>query len=306
MQVAAASNIQAIFISPILFGSEILGVYVLFSERKEGEFSSYESAVLSETGNIFGLALNRVALYQDLQNANNKLTELDARKDEFLNIAAHELRAPMTAIKGYLSMISEGDAGELSIQLKDFVDEAILGNDRLIRLVNNMLNISRIEEGRQTFEMGQSPLGIVAKTVIDEYMAQAEEKHLQLLFEKSDTVKDIVYVDKDRIYEVVSNFISNAIKYTDQGHIVVRLSNPNSTRVRVEVIDTGPGLSTEDSSKLFQKFYRAQSSAGKQMGTGLGLYVSKLLVEKFGGTIGFQSELGKGSTFWFELPLVLQ
>jgi signal transduction histidine kinase len=72
------------------------------------------------------------------------------------------------------------------------------------------------------------------------------------------------------------------------------------------VIDTGPGLSTEDSSKLFQKFYRAQSSAGKQMGTGLGLYVSKLLVEKFGGTIGFQSELGKGSTFWFELPLVLQ
>ncbi len=303
--IAVNSKINAIFAYPILFGTEVIGVYSLFSQRKEGEFSSFEMRVLSEIGNVFALAINRVTLYQDLQNANKKLKELDKRKDEFLSVAAHELRAPMTAIKGYLSMISEGDAGEMTVSMKDFVGEALSGNDRLIRLVNNMLNISRIEEGRLTFEMGNVNLANVCSTVVNEYKIQAQDKKLALNYSQTENVSDLAYVDRDRIYEVVSNLISNAIKYTDQGSVNVKLFNTNPKTVRVEISDTGPGMNEADKAKLFQKFFRAESSEGKVMGTGLGLYISKLLVEKFGGVIGFESETGKGSIFWFELPIVL-
>jgi signal transduction histidine kinase len=255
----------------------------------------------------FGILLirsvrNEIKQKEKLLELSEKLEDLDKRKDEFLSVAAHELRAPMTAIKGYLSMVIEGDGGKLTPQDEDFIKEAINGNERLIRLVNNLLNISRIEEGRLTFEMGDVHLIEVAKIVRDDYKSQAEEKGLKFEIEIHG-LKDNVYVDKDRVFEVISNLVSNAIKYTDKGSVTIRITNPSSEKIRLEVIDTGPGISEEDSKRLFEKFYRANASTGKVLGTGLGLYISKLLVEKFKGKIGFKSEVGKGSTFWFELPI---
>ena len=238
----------------------------------------------------------------DLQVANKKLKLLDQRKDEFISVAAHELRAPMTAIKGYLSMILEGDAGKISPEASDYLSEAVGGNDRLIRLVNNMLNVARIEEGRMVFQMGTVSLAKVVATVFHEFEPDAKQKGLTFLSEIKQGIEDAVFVDRDRIHEVVANFMSNAIKYTDQGSVTVKLLN-RENKVRFEVKDTGPGISQADQGKLFQKFSRVESSAGKKIGTGLGLYISKLLVEEFGGKIGVQSELSKGSTFWFELPL---
>ena len=116
-------------------------------------------------------------------------------------------------------------------------------------------------------------------------------------------VKDKVRVDPDRIHEVLANFISNALKYTDHGSVEVKLKQAKGNNVRVEVIDTGPGISKEEQAKLFQKFYRVETNLGKTTGTGLGLYISRLLVEKFGGKLGVDSDSGKGSNFWFELPL---
>ena len=118
------------------------------------------------------------------------------------------------------------------------------------------------------------------------------------------SITDKVRVDPDRIQEVIGNLLSNAVKYTDKGSVVVRLVQPNANMVRFEVEDTGSGISKEEQEKLFRKFSRAESTVGKTTGTGLGLYISKLLVEKFGGSIGLSSEIAKGSTFWFELPLV--
>ena len=240
---------------------------------------------------------------QQLGVLNAKLQELDARKDEFLNVAAHELRAPMTAIKGYLSMIKDGDAGQISPRTMEFLGDAMDGNDRLIRLVNNMLNISRIEEGRMVYDIGIVDLNTVVETVFNDYQIDAKQKGLDYRFEGDPLSQYPVEVDKDRIHEVIGNLISNAIKYTDQGIVLVRVFKPSFDKVRVEISDTGPGISPAEQQKIFQKFYRAESTIGKQLGTGLGLYVSKLLVEKFGGKIGFQSELGKGTTFWFELPV---
>lgn len=242
-------------------------------------------------------------LSRDLSYANEKLEELDKQKDEFINVAAHELRAPMTAIKGFLSMVNEGDTGGVSDKTREYITDAINGNERLIRLVNNMLNISRIEEGRMVFDMGTIKLVQVVDEVVKNFEAEAESKSLGLQREIQPNIQSLVYVDRDRIYEVLSNFVSNAVKYTEKGSITVRLSNPNTQTVRFECIDTGMGVAKDEQEKLFRKFERAKSSAGKVIGSGLGLYISKLLIEKFGGRVGLVSEYGKGSNFWFDLPI---
>jgi signal transduction histidine kinase len=255
-------------------------------------------------GNLLVKSVRReVEQRRELEVLNQKLEELDKQKDEFLNIASHELRAPMSAIKGYISMTQAGDGGEIPVAAQELLSEAANENDRMIRLVNNMLNVARIEEGRMVYEVGEVKLSAVVGLVFDEFKFDAQNKALKYVYEPSPGIADKVEVDVDRIHEVVSNLINNAIKYTDSGKVEVRLLNPAAGRVRFEVEDTGAGMTQDEIGKLFQKFYRAGSYVGKVMGTGLGLYISKLLVEKFGGTIGVKSEKGKGSLFWFELPV---
>lgn len=241
---------------------------------------------------------------EKLQELTEKLKALDKQKDEFISMAAHELRAPMTAIKGYLSMIMEGDAGKVPDKICEFLRGSVEGNDRLIRLVNNMLNVGRIEEGRMVYQMGNVLLKDIIKDTYNEFKGEAEAKNIIFNFDSTKNLVDKVYVDKDRIYEVITNLASNSIKYTDKGSVSIKLSNPKVGLVRCEIVDTGRGITEDEQKKLFQKFGRAESSSGKTIGSGLGLYISKLLIEKFGGNIGLISESGKGSTFWFELPVV--
>ena len=238
-----------------------------------------------------------------LEELTQRLKALDAQKDEFISMAAHELRAPMTAIKGYISMIMEGDTGDIPEKARGYLADANSINDRLVRLVNNMLNVSRIEEGRMVFQWEVEELSHVVRSVYNQFVPEAERKGLAYSLNLPNEVKDKVRVDPDRIHEVLANFISNALKYTDHGSVEVKLKQAKGNNVRVEVIDTGPGISKEEQAKLFQKFYRVETNLGKTTGTGLGLYISRLLVEKFGGKLGVDSDSGKGSNFWFELPL---
>ena len=156
------------------------------------------------------------------------------------------------------------------------------------------------------YQVEEENLSRAVRVVYNQFAPEVERKGLKYELEIPNEIKDKVSVDPDRVQEVIGNLISNAVKYTDKGFVKVRLTQPNSKTVRVEVIDSGPGISPEEQRKLFQKFHRIETNVGKTTGTGLGLYICKLLVERFNGEIGLNSEAGKGSTFWFELPLLTQ
>jgi signal transduction histidine kinase len=257
---------------------------------------------------VFGILLiqsviKEAKIKQELEFLNQRLQILDKRKNEFISVAAHELRTPLTAVKGYISMIIEGDAGTISSQAQEFLEDVTVSTNRMIRLVNNLLDVSRIEENRITYAEDFTNLIEIAQSAFSEFKLEAKRKGLQFTLDVSPNLSSSVFVDKDRLHEVVVNLLSNAFKYTKEGSVKINLSNPTPRFVRLEVIDTGPGISSEEQKKLFAKFYRVKSHIGKTVGSGLGLYISKLLITKFGGQIGLVSVPSKGSNFYFDLPI---
>jgi signal transduction histidine kinase len=299
---------------------DLVGYLAVGAKKSGALLSRQDVSVLQALGSQLGIAINNALRYEKIQKfseelkdrvevataklkvVNKDLKETDEKKNEFINMAAHELRAPLTAIKGFLSMVLAGDAGKLTDQARSYLEDTAVSAERMIRLVNNMLNVSRIEEGRLIYAAENTNLSKVADSAFTEFKVEAEHKGLKYEF-LNEAEKDLVYVDGDKLHEVVVNFISNAIKYTETGGITIKVYNPQEGSVRLEVMDSGMGISDEEQEKLFRKFYRVESKVGKTIGTGLGLYISKLLIEKFGGKIGVTSTPGQGSIFWFELPL---
>ena len=240
---------------------------------------------------------------KDLQEANVKLQELDKLKDEFVSLASHELRTPMTAIKGSLSTILEGYSGEISKESREFLTAAYNENDRLIRLVNNLLNISRIEAGRFTFKVTKVDIEKLITEVVKNLQPAATERNIFLKYEK-DGVVPLVYGDEDKVKEVVINLVGNASKFTHKGGITVQTYVKDSM-LTTSVTDTGSGIAPEDIERLFKKFSQVGGNYARPTGgTGLGLYISKQIVEGLKGSIWLESTVGAGTTFYFSLPVV--
>jgi len=260
---------------------------------REGHF---EKRVSIETGDELqelGEEFNRMA---------KGLKRLQELKDEFVFVAAHELKAPVTVIKGYISMIIEGDAGPLSREMKDFLAQINKANQNLVKLVQDLLQVARSEAGR--IEIVGKPTSVTLSTqeLLGEFKPVADEKSIVLQYEPPGDVP-LVLADPDKLKEVLSNLVSNAIKYTPDGGIVTVTHEIEDTTVVTHVKDTGIGMSMEAQKKLFQKFYRIKTAYTEEVsGTGLGLWIIKQLIEKMNGTIRVVSEEGKGSTFSFSLP----
>ncbi len=236
--------------------------------------------------------------------ANTELHRLDTAKSEFISIASHQLRTPLTAIKGFVSLLLEGAYGRLEPSVADTLNKVYLANARLMNLVENLLNISRIEAGRIQYQFAPTKLEDILTELHELFILAAHEKGLRLGIALPKTPLPMLSLDGAKIREVVSNVMDNSIKYTEKGDVLVAAEQKGG-KVVVTVTDTGVGIDPDDLPHLFKKFERGKDAAQVNVSsTGLGLYVGKSFIEAHGGTIRAESAgKGKGARFILELPV---
>ncbi len=243
-----------------------------------------------------------IELANNLEIVNSRLKELDQQKSEFISLASHQLRGPLTAIKGYGSLILEGDFGPLTPEVKEAVETMYKSTQALIVIVGDYLDVSRIEQGRMKYDFTDFNLQSIIQTLTEELGPSVKIANLSLNFTSTPNEDFFVNADQGKIKQVIGNLIDNSIKYTKQGSITISLSRIGD-RITMKIQDTGVGIIPEVKPRLFEKFTRApDASRTNIMGTGLGLYVAKKMIEAHRGRIWAESEgKDKGSTFYIEL-----
>lgn len=241
-------------------------------------------------------------LSKNLEDANEKLQSLDKLKTEFLSLASHQLRSPLTAIIGYTSMLLDGSFGEINDKQKEAIDRVYQSSRHLSLTVEDLLNVSKIEQGGMQYVKVPFDFEKASVDLAKDLSVTAQKKGLKLTFETDGKSPYKVNGDMEKIRQVILNFIDNSIKYTKEGSINVLLSK-NEKTIRLSIKDTGMGMTPEIKAKLFQKFARAEGGKMNAGGSGLGLYLAKKIIEEgHNGKIGVDSEgMNKGSTFWMEL-----
>ncbi len=253
------------------------------------------SPVVDREGDYAG----RVLALRDITNEH----EIAQMKNEFVSTVSHELRTPLTSIKGYVDLILDGDAGEINEIQQEFLGIVKENSDRLVELINDMLDISRIESGRIHFKVQPIAVDDVVQGAVDTFKAVLSQTGRSVKVRVPDDLPPVA-ADPDRVGQVLINYLSNALKYSPNGGQVAVTAKREGDFVRIGVRDHGLGISREDQKRLFTKFYRVDSALTRDIGgTGLGLSICKSIIELLGGEIGVRSRAGEGSTFWFTLPV---
>lgn len=288
---------------PLYAGGEPFGVMMFVFTESKDQVHEQNHSIAKAISDDMSLAIQRAQAYQKLKEANAYLADLDKLKDEFISMASHELNTPLAAIEGYLSMVLDEGLGKVDPKAKEYLNRAYDSSKRLAELILDLLNVSRIEQGRLKMKFTKTNFASLVDSVIKELQLKADTKKLYLKLEASKTELPETFCDPDRIREVFVNLIGNSIKFTDKGGITVKLSKPDD-HIRAEVVDTGRGIAEADQKLLFQKFSQVKREIDEHQGTGLGLYISKNFVELHKGRIGVESEVGKGAKFFFEIPIL--
>ena len=241
-------------------------------------------------------------LADELSTANEKLKGLDKLKTEFLSLASHQLRSPLTAIKGYTSMVLDGTYGPITEEQKEPVTRVYQSTEHLVKIVEDLLNVSKIEQGGMVFNMTENvKFDTLVKDVFSLVEITAKQKGLDFILDCKEGDYGVT-MDQEKMRQVVLNLMDNSMKYTKEGSIHISLFKPTQNTIRLEVKDTGMGVPPEIKEKLFQKFSRGDGARMNTSGSGLGLYIAKEIVAAHKGNIWVESEgAGKGSTFIIEL-----
>lgn len=274
----------------------ISGIYVIKSVTKEISLREKDDKLV---GDMAGLN-------KTLEKTNVRLKELDQKKSEFMSLATHQLRAPLTAMRGYYSMIQDGTFGKIdNPEIEDVINKISRSTTDLTMIVEDYLNISRIEQGRMQYNFVTIDISDIVKDVVKEVSPTVQHAGLTLNLKYDETQKYIVSVDQGKIKQVVFNIIDNSIKYTPKGSVNVSIEKTKDKKVRISIKDTGVGIKPGVIPQLFQKFTRApDASETNILGTGLGLYVADQILKAHDGRAWAESEgQGKGAQFYIELGL---
>jgi signal transduction histidine kinase len=239
-----------------------------------------------------------------LEDANKRLEGLDKLKTDFVSFASHQLRSPLTAIKGYSSMLLEGDYGEINKKAKDIIERIMESSNNLYLVVEDLLNITKIEQGGMKYEMNKFDFSELIKDTIKDLMITVENKKLKLICNINSNQKYFINGDKEKLRQVLMNLLDNSIKYTNEGQIEIDLKKKDD-KVILSVKDTGIGISKETMVTLFKKFSREDRAKLNSSGSGIGLYLVKEIVDAHNGQVWGESEgVGHGSTFFVEIDEV--
>jgi signal transduction histidine kinase len=240
---------------------------------------------------------------KELRASNTQLQRLDEAKDEFVSMASHQLRTPLTSVKGYISMVLEGDVGKITAMQRQLLGEAFTSSERMVHLINDFLNVSRLQTGKFVLESRPTDLAKIVTQEVDSLKTTAQAHNMELKF-RAPSVFPMLTIDEGKIRQVLMNFIDNAIYYSREHTVItIELGIEDGDAV-VRVYDTGIGVPKAEQAHLFTKFFRA-TNARKQRpdGTGVGLFLAKKVIDSHGGSMVFESVEDEGSTFGFRLPI---
>ncbi len=243
------------------------------------------------------------AATRELRASNSQLHRLDESKDEFISMASHQLRTPLTSIKGYISMLLEGDVGEVTKDQKHVLSEAFISSERMVRLIGDFLNVSRLQTGKFVIEKRPIDLALLVQRELEGLESNAAARGMKFIYKKPKNIP-ILELDENKIQQVIMNFADNAIYYSkDKDRITVSLKKKPGY-VEFTVHDNGIGVPKHEQVNLFNKFFRATNARkARPDGTGVGLFLAKKVIDEHKGVIIFNSVEGKGSTFGFKLPI---
>lgn len=240
---------------------------------------------------------------KELRASNAQLQRLDESKDEFISMASHQLRTPLTSIKGYVSMLIEGDVGKVTDEQKQLLNEVFVSSERMVRLIGDFLNVSRLQTGRFFIEKRPVDLALLVQREIDSLAQNATTRGVKFAYKKPRKFP-LIEIDENKIQQVIMNFADNAIYYSKDGSEITVTLKQLTDFIEFKVIDTGIGVPEDEQTHLFNKFFRATNARrARPDGTGVGLFLAKKVVGDHGGEIIFESKEGEGSTFGFRLPL---
>ena len=289
-------HLTSLYILPLRIRAKERGVLIAglndpYQQLSKGDREFLEIVANFTSNTIEGLQI------EERQNA------IDALKSEFVSIASHQLRTPLSVIKWILKLFIDGDLGVVSSEQKEFLEKAYASNQRMINLVNDLLDVSRIEEGRFGYRFTTFDFIVLLKEILDGYKVLVTKNGVELAIDIESAGAVTIHGDRERLSLVFNNLIDNAVKFTPRkGHIRIMLSKERG-KVIIRISDTGIGVSEADKERLFNKFFRAENARQMQTeGTGLGLFIAKNIIEKHRGTIHVDSTLGKGTVVTCVFP----
>jgi signal transduction histidine kinase len=298
--------LKSLYAVKLLARHHLVGLLVVGFLNPAAEVSQTDTTLMDRLSESVGVALDNKLLFEEnqhvlrqLRDSNAKLRALDEAKDDFISMASHQLRTPLTSVKGYISMIKEGDAGKITPMQDQMLGQAFFSSQRMVYLIADLLNVSRLRTGKFIIETSPVNLAQMISEEIEQLTEIAKDRSQTLIYEVPKPFPDLM-LDDVKTRQVIMNFLDNALHYTPSGGKITVSLIETPTTVEMHVEDNGIGVPNSEKHHLFTKFYRAANARkARPDGTGLGLFMAKKVIVAQGGSIIFKTQENKGSTFGF-------